>query len=84
MTSREQWRTWLGEHHATSPGVWLVTWKKSRGPYLSYDDVVDEAICFGLVDSQPKSLDDTRSQRLLTPASPKAAGHVSTSSGVSG
>jgi hypothetical protein len=51
VTSRQQWRGWLAAHRATSPGVWLVTWKKGRGPYVGYDEIVDEAICFGWVDS---------------------------------
>lgn len=40
-------RRWLATHHATSPGIWLVTYKESRGPHITYDDVVDEAISFG-------------------------------------
>jgi uncharacterized protein YdeI (YjbR/CyaY-like superfamily) len=69
--SREEWRRWLEEHHATSPGVWLVTWKKgSGGPYLPYDDVVEEALAFGWVDSLPRKLDDRRSMLLITPRKP--------------
>lgn len=67
VDSREQWRSWLTVHAGSSPGVWLVTWRKGRGPYLPYDDVVDEALCFGWVDSQPRAIDDDRSSRLLTP-----------------
>ncbi|CAN5317224.1 hypothetical protein BH24ACT10_BH24ACT10_17190 [soil metagenome] len=67
VNSREQWRSWLTVHAGSSPGVWLVTWKKGHGPYLPYDDVLDEALCFGWVDSQPRSIDDDRSSRLLTP-----------------
>jgi len=69
--SREEWRRWLEEHHATSRGVWLVTWKKdSGGPYLPYDDVVEEALAFGWVDSLPRKLDDRRSMLLVTPRKP--------------
>ncbi len=69
--SREEWRGWLEEHHATCPGVWLVTWKKgSGGPYLPYDDVVEEALAFGWVDSLPRKLDDRRSMLLVTPRKP--------------
>lgn len=71
VRSREEWRAWLGEHHADSPGIWLVTFKKtSGGPYLPYDDVVEEALCFGWVDSLPRKLDDERSQLLVTPRKP--------------
>ena len=69
--TRAQWRDWLARHHATSPGVWLVTWKKASGrPYLGYDDIVEEALAFGWVDSQPRTVDDLRSARLLTPRKP--------------
>jgi len=51
--------------------VWLVTWKKdSGGPYLPYDDIVEEALAFGWVDSLPRKLDDRRSMLLVTPRKP--------------
>lgn len=67
VASRAQWRAWLVEHAAGSPGVWLATWKRGRGPHVPYDDVVEEALCFGWVDSRPRALDEGRSARLLTP-----------------
>ncbi len=52
VETRAQWRDWLAANHATSPGIWLVTWKKTSGRlYLSYDDIVAEALAFGWVDS---------------------------------
>ncbi len=61
-----QWRAWLQAHHDTSPGIWLVTWKKASGrPLLSYDAIVDEALCYGWVDSRPRSIDNQRSARLV-------------------
>jgi len=69
--TRAQWRDWLARNHATSPGIWLVTWKKaSSRPHLAYDDIVEEALAFGWVDSQPRTVDDQRSARLLTPRKP--------------
>jgi len=69
--TRGQWRDWLARNHATSPGIWLLTWKKSSGrPHLAYDDIVEEALAFGWVDSQPKTVDSQRSARLLTPRKP--------------
>ena len=66
-----QWRDWLTRNHATSPGIWLVTWKKTSGrPHLGYDDIVEEALTFGWVDSQPRTVDGQRSARLLTPRKP--------------
>lgn len=62
-----QWRAWLDANHGTSPGIWLVTWKKASGrPSLAYDAIVDEALACGWVDSRPRSIDDQRSARLLT------------------
>lgn len=71
VEDRAQWRAWLAEHHASSRGIWLVTWKKGSGhPHLPYGDVVEEALAFGWVDSLPRSLDDERSQLLITPRKP--------------
>jgi uncharacterized protein YdeI (YjbR/CyaY-like superfamily) len=71
IESQAQWRSWLDAHHATSPGIWLVTWKKASGrPLLSYDAIVDEALCYGWVDSRPRSIDGQRSARLVTPRKP--------------
>ncbi|HEX9064184.1 MAG TPA: YdeI/OmpD-associated family protein [Streptosporangiaceae bacterium] len=71
MQSRAQWREWLARHHASSPGIWLVTWKKGSGrPHLRYEDIVEEALCFGWVDSRPRSLDDSRSALLVSPRRP--------------
>jgi uncharacterized protein YdeI (YjbR/CyaY-like superfamily) len=68
VESRAQWRAWLAEHAADTPGIWLITYKKSSGgPYVSYDDVVEEALCFGWVDSKGLGLDAERSQLLMTP-----------------
>lgn len=71
VESREQWRAWLSEHHATARGVWVTTFKKSSGkPYVSVEDLIDEALAHGWVDSRPRTLDDLRSQRLITPRRP--------------
>lgn len=70
VESVEQWRRWLVEHHDTSPWVWVVTWKKGHGAYVGYDAIVEEALCFGWVDSLPRPLDEDRTRRLLTPRKP--------------
>jgi uncharacterized protein YdeI (YjbR/CyaY-like superfamily) len=67
VTTRAEWRAWLAEHHATSPGVWLVQWKHGRGQGPDYEDVVEQAQCYGRVDSQVRSLDADRAEQLLTP-----------------
>ena len=66
--TRAEWRAWLETHHATSPGVWLVTFKRVAGDrYLDYDATVEEALCFGWIDSRPGKVDDDRTQLLFTP-----------------
>jgi uncharacterized protein YdeI (YjbR/CyaY-like superfamily) len=68
IASRAQWRRWLARHHARDAGLWLVTWKKaSGGPHVGYDDVVEEALAFGWVDSKPRALDAQRSMLWLAP-----------------
>lgn len=75
VKSRAEWRRWLATHHSQTEGVWLVTYKKSADPerYLSYDDIVEEALAFGWVDSLPRTLDASRSMRLVAPRRPKSA-----------
>jgi uncharacterized protein YdeI (YjbR/CyaY-like superfamily) len=61
IDSAGQLREWLAVNHETSPGVWLVRWKKGRGPYVSHPDVVRELLCVGWIDSQARKVDDDRS-----------------------
>lgn len=62
------WRAWLEANHATSPGCWLVAWKPATGrPTVDYEAGIQEALCFGWVDSQARSLDDERGALLYTP-----------------
>ena len=69
--SLEQWRTWLTEHHASESEVWLVFHKRdTRRAGISYEDAIDEALCFGWVDSLVKRLDDERYARKFTPRKP--------------
>jgi uncharacterized protein YdeI (YjbR/CyaY-like superfamily) len=71
VRDRQQWRTWLGEHHASSPGVWLVFYKDhTRVKSIPYEDSVCEALCFGWIDSLVKRLDDDRYARKFTPRQP--------------
>lgn len=71
--SRAEWRQWLAAHHASAPGVWLVYCKKASGlPSLSYAEAVEEALCFGWIDSHPRKLDADRTQLLFTPRKPRS------------
>ncbi|MEM7800546.1 MAG: YdeI/OmpD-associated family protein [Chloroflexota bacterium] len=68
VESRAELRQWLAEHHETSDTVWLVTFKKQvPEKYLAYDDIVEEVICFGWIDSLPRKLDAERSMLMLSP-----------------
>jgi uncharacterized protein YdeI (YjbR/CyaY-like superfamily) len=67
----EQWRAWLAKHHDSESEVWLVFHKRHTGrPSIAYDDAVNEALCFGWVDSLIKRLDDDRYARKFTPRKP--------------
>ena len=73
VSSRRQWRAWLGENHSSASGVWLITWKKaSGGPHVPYDDMVEEALAHGWVDSKGHTLDQDRWQLLMTPRKPRS------------
>jgi uncharacterized protein YdeI (YjbR/CyaY-like superfamily) len=69
--NRKQWRLWLEKHHARKDGVWLVLWKKSSGrAQLTYGEAVEEALCFGWIDSKPNKLDAQRSLLWFAPRKP--------------
>ena len=64
----DQWRKWLDEHHDSESEVWLVFYKQHTGVIsIDYKDALDEALCFGWVDSLIKRLDDRRYARKFTP-----------------
>lgn len=66
--SRTEWRNWLNQNHGKSTGIWLVFYKKHTGkPTLEYDAAVEEALCFGWIDSIIKKLDGERYVRKFTP-----------------
>lgn len=66
--TRADWRAWLEAHHATQAGVWLVFFKKATGqPRVDYDEAVEEALCFGWIDSKPNKLDAERSLLWFAP-----------------
>ena len=69
-TSREQWREWLSESHSTKREIWISTTKSPDG--LQYLDAVEEALCFGWIDSTLKRLPDGRLVQRLSPRRPKS------------
>ncbi|HSL44591.1 MAG TPA: YdeI/OmpD-associated family protein [Anaerolineales bacterium] len=74
VTNRKDWRKWLREHYKTEKEIWLVYHKKKTGkPRIEYNDAVEEALCFGWIDSTLKSLDKDRNAQRFTPRKPKSA-----------
>lgn len=68
VASRAHLRTWLSRHCEQPESVWIVTYKKHVGDkHVAWSEVVDEALCFGWIDSVPRKLDDERSMILLSP-----------------
>lgn len=71
--SREEWREWLKENHLSKQSVWLVySKKKSNIPTVTWSDTVDEALCFGWIDSTGKSLDDDKFMRFFCKRKPNS------------
>jgi uncharacterized protein YdeI (YjbR/CyaY-like superfamily) len=64
---------WLAARGAAGGSVWLVTWKKGRGPWVAYADMVDVLLAHGWIDSLPRALDDDRTMHLASPRKPKSA-----------
>lgn len=68
VENRSQWRAWLQANHQREEGVWLVRFKRQMGDrYFSYDEAVEEALCFGWVDSLPRKLDEERTMLWMAP-----------------
>jgi uncharacterized protein YdeI (YjbR/CyaY-like superfamily) len=73
VTNRSEWRRWLSEHHATEPEIWLVYYRKESGkPRILYNDAVEEALCFGWIDSTEKKIDHERSAQKFSPRKPNS------------
>ncbi|MGD1862200.1 MAG: YdeI family protein [Leptolyngbyaceae cyanobacterium] len=71
VESRSGWRAWLKANHQRQTGLWVVTFKKHCGDkYVAYGDIVEEALCFGWIDSLPRRLDSDRTMLWLAPRQP--------------
>ena len=74
VRSRQQWRKWLARHHASESEIWLIFYKRHTGVNsLTYDDALDEALCYGWIDSILRKMDDARYARKFTPRKPGSA-----------
>jgi len=68
LRDRTEWRAWLAENHDRENEIWLIYYKKATGiPSIEYGDSLDEALCFGWVDSLIKKIDEQKYARKFTP-----------------
>lgn len=71
--SRQEWRDWLQENHDKKQSIWLIYYKKeSKQPSVIYSDAVDEALCFGWIDSKSKPMDPDRYMQFFCRRKPKS------------
>jgi uncharacterized protein YdeI (YjbR/CyaY-like superfamily) len=71
--TRNAWRQWLETNHAVAPGIWMIYFKKkSSKRKFEYAEAVEEALCFGWIDSAPRKLDDQRAMLKFTPRKSKS------------
>ena len=73
VTDRKKWRRWLRGHYKTRKEIWLVYYKKETGkPRIAYNDAVEEALCFGWIDSIVRTIDEERFAQRFSPRKPKS------------
>ena len=72
-TSQQDWRQWLEENHRLKQSVWLIYYKKkSNMPTISWSEAVDQALCFGWIDSTAKPIDEEKYKQFFTKRKPKS------------
>ena len=73
VTDPKEWREWLKAHYKSESEIWLVYYKKATGKLrIEYNDAVEQALCFGWIDSNVKKLDEERSAQRFSPRKPKS------------
>lgn len=73
VRNRKAWRSWLATHHNTAREVWLVYYRQHTGkPRISYNAAVEEALCYGWIDSIQKTVDTDRVAQRFTPRRPSS------------
>lgn len=78
VQSRQEWREWLAHHYQDKKEIWLIYYKKSSGKTgISYEESVEEALCFGWIDSANKGIDEEKYVGRFTPRRPKSPWSVS-------
>jgi uncharacterized protein YdeI (YjbR/CyaY-like superfamily) len=72
-SNRQEWRQWLQENHQSKQSIWLVYYKKKTNiPSVTWSEVVDEALCFGWIDSTAKPIDEEKYMQFITRRKPKS------------
>jgi len=73
VNNRKDWRTWLVKHYKNETEIWLIYYRKeTEKPRISYNDAVEEALCFGWIDSIIKSLNKEQTVQRFSPRNPKS------------
>jgi len=74
VTNRKDWRTWLVKHYKNETEIWLIYYRKeTEKPRISYNDAVEEALCFGWIDSTVKSFNEDSSVQRFSPRNHKSS-----------
>jgi len=73
VTNRKQWRSWLTKNHNKEKEIWLIYYRKSSGKKrIPYNDAVEEALCYGWIDSIIKGIDNERFAQRFSPRKPNS------------
>lgn len=73
VANREEWRAWLKRNYESETEIWLIYYKKHTGqPSVTYDEAVEEALCFGWIDGIVKRIDDEKYSQRFTPRKPRS------------
>src|SRR5512140_517828 len=68
VINRKQWRAWLAKNHRSAAEIWLVYYRKASGqPRIPYNDAVEEALCYGWIDSQYQAIDQASFAQRFSP-----------------
>ena len=74
VSNRKDWRKWLKANYKTEKEIWLIYYKKDSGePRIPYNDAVEEALCFGWIDSTTKRIDDKKFAQKFSPRNPRSS-----------
>jgi len=73
LTNRKDWRSWLAENYNKEKEIWLIYYKKASGkPRIPYNDAVEEALCYGWIDSTAKKIDEEKFAQRFSPRRPSS------------